>query len=158
MCTCASCSYTDDFKDKGFAAWPRGNPTGRKARAEYAGHVRYGQQWGKDRVPEFPGGVPTGPLRYVAPRQRDPGLDRTYPQHPDGRQGWTSTAAYVEAFIAQNNYLTLEKLEKRDDYRAMVKLAEQAARKREKELDRIRKPQRPVSRLMQLARELRKAA
>lgn len=48
MCTCASCSYTDGFKDKGFAAWPRGEPAGpRRSAADYAAHVHYGKQWGR---------------------------------------------------------------------------------------------------------------
>lgn len=48
MCTCASCSYTDSFADKGFAEWPRGNVAGpKRSAADYAAHVRYGQQWGR---------------------------------------------------------------------------------------------------------------
>lgn len=47
MCTCASCVTTDKLHDAGFAAWPRGNPTGKtKAAAEYSAHVAHGRQWG----------------------------------------------------------------------------------------------------------------
>lgn len=42
MCDCSSCSYTDDFANKGFAAWPRGEPKGFSAsRAEYASHAKH---------------------------------------------------------------------------------------------------------------------
>ena len=42
MCSCAGCKYTDSFRSKGFAAWPRGNPTGPGgARREYAAHVAH---------------------------------------------------------------------------------------------------------------------
>lgn len=48
MCTCASCEYTDSFAGKSFAEWPRGEPAGpRRSTADYAAHVRYGQQWGR---------------------------------------------------------------------------------------------------------------
>lgn len=112
MCSCTSCSYTDSFHAKGFDAWPRGNPAGRKAASEYAAHVKHSKQWGAHvdengkatpRIPEFPGGAPTSPLRYSTPPQRDGGAHRSYPKHPDTPEGWT-TAAYVEAFIAANGY------------------------------------------------------
>ena len=39
MCTCASCKYTDSFADKGFAAWPRGEPAGAASSASaYRAH------------------------------------------------------------------------------------------------------------------------
>jgi len=163
MCTCASCSYTDDFKDKGFAAWPRGNPAGRKSAAAYAAHVRHCLDSSeKERefseaelhiVPE-----PRFPRWITAQTRSDPGLDRSYPTHPDRSDGWSSTAAYVKAFIAVNHYVTPEKIAKREAYQAEVRRGEQAARKREKEMDRMRKPAPKRPSLVQLARELRKAA
>ena len=40
MCTCASCEYTDGFANKGFAAWPKGDPAGKRvSQAAYAAHV-----------------------------------------------------------------------------------------------------------------------
>lgn len=41
-CTCSSCSYTAEH-DKGWAAWPRGNPAGRRSAAAYAAHVAHGK-------------------------------------------------------------------------------------------------------------------
>jgi hypothetical protein len=38
-CQCASCKVTSDYIGKGFAAWPRGNPAGRKSGSDYAAHV-----------------------------------------------------------------------------------------------------------------------
>jgi len=106
MCTCASCKYTDGYAAKGFAAWPRGEPAGRKSASDYAAHWRHCTTWqpSKGATREFPGAVPTSPLRYSPPAQRDPGADRTYPTHADTPEGWSGTAAYVEAFIAANNY------------------------------------------------------
>lgn len=114
MCTCASCSYTDSFSGYGlnaakggFANWPRGNPAGaRRSAADYAAHWRHCTTWyaSKGATREFSGSVPTSPLRYSPPAQRDPGADRTYPTHTDTPEGWSGTAAYVEAFIAANNY------------------------------------------------------
>lgn len=57
MCTCTSCSTTDalagwkevrgrrvaDPKSGGWENWPRGNPAGRRAAAEYAAHVSHGR-------------------------------------------------------------------------------------------------------------------
>lgn len=40
-CRCPSCSHTAEFQAKGFAAWPRGNPAGRRSAADYAAHVAY---------------------------------------------------------------------------------------------------------------------
>ena len=44
MCTCASCEYTDGFAGKGFAEWPRGNPTGRRSSTEYSAHASHGKR------------------------------------------------------------------------------------------------------------------
>ena len=61
MCTCASCSATDALADKGFDAWPRGNPAGRKSATDYAAHVSH--MWhGIARGWEFKlGAAPTVP-------------------------------------------------------------------------------------------------
>lgn len=160
MCTCASCEYTDGFASKGFAEWPRGNPAGRKSAAMYTAHVAFSRQWGRayDGTMHGPAEVTSSKPRGGT-RAADGGAYRSYPDpsRPDTRQGWT-TAAYVEAFIALNGYVTPEKIAKHEAYQAEVRRGEQAARKREKEMDRMRKPKRPPSRLVQLARELRKAA
>lgn len=59
MCTCASCEYTDGFSDKGFAAWPRGNPAGRRSSdASYAAHVRHSWSGSYKSVPFKPGQPP----------------------------------------------------------------------------------------------------
>jgi hypothetical protein len=134
MCDCTSCSYTDGFSAKGFEAWPKGEPAGsRRSAADYAAHVRYGLTWrpakGAEKV--FPHGVPTTPLRYQTPGHRDPGAHRTYPTHPDTRDGWT-TAAYIEAFIEANGYVTPKKLAKRAAESARYKAQERAAWGREK--------------------------
>jgi len=47
MCTCTSCKETDALADKGFAAWPRGDPAGpRRSAALYAEHSLHGKHWG----------------------------------------------------------------------------------------------------------------
>src|SRR3990167_10895091 len=50
-CTCASCKETNGYAAKGFAAWPRGNPAGRKSAAAYAGHVAYGARVSDRLIP-----------------------------------------------------------------------------------------------------------
>lgn len=106
MCTCASCSYTDRFAGKGFAAWPRGDPAGhRSSAAAYAAHVRYSQAWGRSpsgnmhHAPEFSRaalrGDPVsagGALRYVRPAG-------CYPGNADAKAG---LAAYIAAFERRN--------------------------------------------------------
>jgi len=58
MCNCTVCKNTDSYANKGFDSWPRGNPAGRKAHAEYIAHVRFCLNDGKNR--EFPNGVKFG--------------------------------------------------------------------------------------------------
>lgn len=105
MCTCASCSYTDDYADKGFAAWPRGNPAGRKSAADYAAHARHSQQWGKGRVPAIPPSLlilkPEPDFGPQGGRSFDGGAHRAYPTAADVERG---TAHYVAVFIAANGY------------------------------------------------------
>lgn len=102
MCTCASCEHTDGFADKGFAAWPRGNPAGRKAASEYAAHVRHAGAWGKDRVPEIPAGIWTRPpFPCTGTTWSDPGKARSYPTAADAKLG---TAHYVAQFLRANGY------------------------------------------------------
>lgn len=62
MCTCASCSYTDEFAGKGFAEWPKGEPKGpRVSAAEYSAHVSHGWH-GVARGWKFtPGAAPSFP-------------------------------------------------------------------------------------------------
>lgn len=150
MCTCASCVATDKLHDAGFAAWPRGNPAGRKSASEYAAHVRHGLAWGGivgaagrviPRKPEFPGGVKLTPLQYQTPGRGDPGPLRSYPTLAAAEEG---TAHYVAAFIAANNYVTPEK--------AAELAKERAAYERAKP-----KPAKRVPHLVQLARDLRAA-
>lgn len=105
MCNCVSCEITDSFADKGFSAWPRGNPSGRKAAGEYQAHVRYSRQWGKDRSPEFSADdLRIRPEPYFGStggRGADPGACRRYPALEDAEQG---TAHYVKLFLTLNQY------------------------------------------------------
>ena len=102
MCTCTSCSATDALSDKGFAAWPRGNPAGRKASLEYAAHVRHSQQWGAKRKPEIPAGYwERNPFPATGTPWSDPGASRSYPTAADAK---LSTAHYVAQFLAVNKY------------------------------------------------------
>lgn len=64
-CSCASCKATNTLMLAGFAAWPRGNPAGRKAQTEYAQHctaLRFGAKARADFGPAGIGfyGVPVG--------------------------------------------------------------------------------------------------
>lgn len=43
-CGCPSCSLTSEYISNGFAAWPRGNPAGRRSAAAYAAHVAHGKK------------------------------------------------------------------------------------------------------------------
>ena len=43
-CACTSCRETNKYIEKGFADWPRGNPSGRKSASEYAAHVSFGKR------------------------------------------------------------------------------------------------------------------
>jgi len=61
MCTCTSCKFTDSFRNKSFADWPRGNPAGRKAASEYAAHVRYSKTGG---VNSAIGPINTDPIAF----------------------------------------------------------------------------------------------
>lgn len=70
MCTCASCIETDRFsgtpdlfgKERGlgvFAAWPRGNPAGKRgSESDYAAHVRHAWHGALKTVPFKPGQAP----------------------------------------------------------------------------------------------------
>lgn len=127
MCTCTSCEYTDGYADKGFAAWPRGNPAGRKSAERYAAHVKHAQSWGKDRVPELPAGIwNRSPFPCSGTNWTDPGKDRTYPP-ADKTLG---TAEYVSAFLSSNNYVTEETIEKQAHYRRIVEREEAINAKR----------------------------
>jgi len=58
MCNCASCSYTDEFAGKGFAAWPRGEAAGPRASAHaYALHVAHSFYGAKKRATIGPSGA-----------------------------------------------------------------------------------------------------
>ena len=64
MCSCASCKVTDSFHDKGFAAWPRGEPAGkRSSEAAYRAHVAHSFSGAKKRE----GVGPTGAGFYGTP-------------------------------------------------------------------------------------------
>lgn len=53
MCNCTSCEYTDGFSQKGFDAWPKGEPKGkRKAAAEYLSHVAFGKRTSDRAIPD----------------------------------------------------------------------------------------------------------
>lgn len=101
MCTCASCVYTDGFKSR--AAWPRGDPAGKRASESlYSAHVAYSRIWGRNhRAPEFPGGVSFAPLVYRMPKALDPHGKYTFPQFQEGM----STAAYALEFERENKLL-----------------------------------------------------
>jgi hypothetical protein len=146
MCTCASCEYTDKLADAGFAAWPRGKPAGpRKSKADYAAHVAHLWDGVAKGIAFKPGQPPRYPI--TGTRQLDPGADRSYPTLADAKLG---AAHYVSAFLEANErrYVTEAVLAERAEYASMVKREEAAARRRDK----------PVPRLIALARELRKAA
>lgn len=58
MCTCSSCRYTDSFSDKGFDAWPRGEPAGkRSSEAAYRAHVAHSYYGAKKREAVGPAGA-----------------------------------------------------------------------------------------------------
>lgn len=64
-CSCAPCKATNALMYGSFAAWPRGNPAGRKSQAEYAAHcaaLRFGSIKRPDFGPSGIGfyGVPVG--------------------------------------------------------------------------------------------------
>ena len=59
MCTCASCSYTDSFAEKGFAEWPRGKPAGpRRSAADYNAHVAHLWDGVRRHVERYESGAP----------------------------------------------------------------------------------------------------
>src|SRR4051812_39712160 len=108
MCDCKSCSFTDSFASKGFAAWPRGEPAGKAAsERSYAAHVRHAWSGAYKTIAFKPGQPPRYP--FAGTRPLDPGEDRKYPKW-DWAEGKGETAAYVAAFISQNNYVTQEKI------------------------------------------------
>lgn len=56
MCSCASCEHTDSFRDKGFAAWPRGEPAGKRASERaYAAHVAHARLGASSSIAFSPG-------------------------------------------------------------------------------------------------------
>jgi len=56
MCTCTSCEYTDGFASKGFAAWPRGEPAGKRSSdGAYRAHVAHSRHGAAASVPFTPG-------------------------------------------------------------------------------------------------------
>jgi hypothetical protein len=58
MCTCASCTYTDALADKGFDAWPRGEPAGKlSSERAYAAHVRHSWHGARKRAELGPCGA-----------------------------------------------------------------------------------------------------
>jgi hypothetical protein len=144
MCDCTSCSYTDGFAAKGFGAWPRGKPAGASSDRDYAAHVRHAHAGAYKSIQFRPGQAPQFPAWVTRQTPRDPGADRSYPTHPDARDGWT-TAAYIDEFIAANNYITPEKLAKRAAESARYKAQERAALEREKASPTYAKPARPAT-------------
>jgi hypothetical protein len=59
MCTCASCEYTDSFAQKGFDAWPRGEPAGsRRSAADYNAHIAHLWEGVQRRAIAFKPGQP----------------------------------------------------------------------------------------------------
>jgi len=98
MCTCASCKYTDSFKE-GFATWPRGEPAGkRSSESAYATHVRHYQAGAYKHVAFTPGQAPRYPS--TGTRQADSGAYRQYPSFHE-EQG---QAVYIAEFIKKNGY------------------------------------------------------
>lgn len=114
MCTCTSCEHTDSFRDKGFAEWPRGNPAGRKALAEYSAHVAYARQWGRGydgKMHEPPIGIKA--RAYSVPRE-DPHVGYKFPGTWDKAQRHHIPAAdtpaeYAEQFLRLNHLLVDER-------------------------------------------------
>ena len=160
MCTCASCTPTDELRDAGFAAWPTGNPAGRKSASDYAQHVKYGQQWGKGRFPVLPAGIwHMSPFPCTGTHHGDPGAFRKYPGTWDhvarkSRPMPDTTAGYVAAFVALNGYVTAARVAERAQDRAQVEREEKANAKRYGKITSIK----PASRMIQLARDLRQQA
>lgn len=82
MCDCASCSYTDSFRDKGFAEWPRGEPAGQKASERaYTAHVRHSFFGARKRteLPEFynvPAGMTRAQVQEVLNRTFAPVVEK----------------------------------------------------------------------------------
>ena len=106
MCLCPSCKTTDALHDKGFAAWPRGNPAGAKAKADYAVHVRACLAWGPNRAPELPAGIwirspfPCTGTGWSDPHghYKFPGTWRNNRRIPDA----PNARAYIKAFEKLN--------------------------------------------------------
>lgn len=97
MCSCTSCKATDALANKGFAAWPRGNPAGRKAAQEYAAHVRHGLS-GIASSWEF---VPDAPPRFPAWCRGTPvSRDRLAVAYP---VKWETAAEYIADFERRNS-------------------------------------------------------
>lgn len=62
MCTCTSCEYTDSFHDKGFEAWPKGDPAGERASNRvYAAHVAHVWSGSYKTIAFTPGQAPAAP-------------------------------------------------------------------------------------------------
>lgn len=72
-CTCPSCKVTNRYRLKGFAAWPKGAPAGRKSAAAYASHVglsKFGARVGMVVGPAGAGfyGTPAGSTKAEVDR------------------------------------------------------------------------------------------
>lgn len=142
MCQCASCTPTDKLAKAGFAAWPRGNPAGKRAsESAYAAHVAFSRKWGRHQsgnmhhAPEVTKRVPTGNTR-----REDPHAGYKFPEFSEE----TTTADYVAWFLRSNNLLTDATIAKRDQYRAMVKRGEADVERREKASPTYARPARPA--------------
>ena len=106
MCTCASCSYTDSFHRKGFDAWPRGEPAGkRSSESSYRAHVAYSRQWGRgyDGVMHEPREVAVTP--YSGPRSEParlliPKARWASPTYHSKRE-WIEAPTTMPEYIAQ---------------------------------------------------------
>lgn len=109
MCQCSSCKATDALHNAGFAAWPRGNPAGAKARAEYAAHLRACLAWGPGRAPELPAGIwQRSPFPCTGTIHGDPHAIYQFPGAWSKRTNKpipeaSSTSAYIKAFEKLNN-------------------------------------------------------
>lgn len=118
MCLCQSCKATDKYADKGFAAWPRGEPAGpRSSKALYAAHVAFGKADASVNL------LAASPFPCLGTVFLGPHTKYHFPSWGDTQRG---TQHYVEAFVEGNNYVTEKKLEKAAAYRREVERAELA--------------------------------
>lgn len=127
-CKCGSCRLTNSHG--AFATWPRGDPAGeRSSAAAYSAHVAFSRQ-GVSKTVQFKPGQPPKYPAWCTPRAPEPRL-----RIPEG---FAEVADYIEEFESLNKLMTPEIVAERERYRLEMVEAEQAAIRREAELDRLR--------------------